>query len=304
MLPAILLIMVGGAVATLVITITTYLAVRSARQVIVEGAHQGFLLSDGYFYMQLVLAGLIVGLPLLAVRSSNFVVPVLAAIAAFVALRIGFVLGTLLYYAGDHVGDIISSAFKDMPVRELITPVVALLAAGVGTLLGMSRGPSAGPAMGMPAPGGPAMAPAPGAPMMGAPGAPGAPQWGAPQPPPPAGQPFSTQPPGQTGGQPFGAAPGFAPPQQAPSGPYAQPTPGAVPPPPAAPAAPAAPQAAPAPAPAPAPSEKDAPKTMLDASRTMFDSAPAKPADEDAPKASPMTQLDQPLPETSEKKDD
>ncbi|WP_199744720.1 hypothetical protein, partial [Actinomadura harenae] len=199
MLPAILLTLVGGAVAAIVITLTSYLEVRAIRQAIMAGSHDGFLLSENYLYTQFVLAGLLVGVPVLAVRSSNPVPPVLAAVASWIALRVGFALGTVLYYKGDHFSDILSSSFKHVTGRELITPVLALLVAGIGTLLGMTRTRSAaGPAM--PGPGGPAapMMGAPGAPgAAGAPGAPAAPQWGAPQPPPPGGQPFGTQPPGQ-----------------------------------------------------------------------------------------------------------
>ncbi|RFU40983.1 hypothetical protein DZF91_14265 [Actinomadura logoneensis] len=329
MLPAILLIVGGGAVATFVMTITAYLGVRAINQVVLGGDRPGFLASDNYLYLQLVLAGLIVGLPLLAVRSSSPVVPVVAAIAAFVAMRVGFLLGSLVYDTGKHAGAIISSAFQHGSAKELITPVVALLVAGGGTLLGMSRRPSATASVGAPAPG--------------APGAPGGPQWGAPQPPPPSGQPFSTQPPPPSGqpfstqppppsGQPFstqppaphgqpvqapaphgqpaqapgaapfGAAPGYGPPEQSPSGPYAQPAPAQPAPAPAQPAPGAVPSSAQV-------SEdgqggKAAPQTMLDASRTMLDGTAARPTSDGKAQASPKTQLDQPLPDSAAREKD
>lgn len=326
---ALLMTLLGGVAETFFVAIANYLRLRAIGQAVAGGSGTGFLLSDNYLYIELALAGVIAGLPLLAVRSTNAAIPVIATIPAYIALHVGFALGAILFYSGDHVGDILSSMFRHTDPKELITVVAVLFVGGIGTLLGVTRSRSAGPAVpAVAAPGAPAMG-VPGAPVM---GAPGAPQWGAPQPPPPSGQPFSTQPPGQPGvppaGQPFAApgyaapgyaAPGYAAPQQAPSGPYAQPMPGAVPPPLAAPQAPpAAPQAPPAapqasPAQAANPFAPDggrqaapAPHTMLDANPAVIGAdKPAPPADAPDVKASPMTQLDQPLPDLSEgKKDD
>lgn len=228
------MVLVGGAVATGVVTLIAAFASYPSPEML------SFRTSTGFYLFNCALCGLVTALGLLLCRPRGPLPPILAAVSAFVAFEVGKRIGaTLALMIGlERMPDGMMSAimkphFNKYLAYELLAVVIAggIAALRVGTSGGFGPGgqrppawtgpqPAVGygqPMPGQPMPGQPPMA-HPGQPPMAPPGQP----YGA-----PAGQPSFAPPPGGA------AAPGSQPPP--PSGPPLDaPPPGSQPQPPEA----------------------------------------------------------------------
>ncbi|MDL4816840.1 hypothetical protein [Actinomadura opuntiae] len=225
---AIALVLVGGAVATGVVTVVAAFASYPSPEML------SFRASTGFYLFNCALCGLVTALGLLLCRPRGPVPPILAAVSALVAFEIGKRIGALvaMMVGLERMPDgMVSAIMKPHFNKYLAYELLAvLIAGGIGALrVAMSGGfgparqgqgsggwtgpqPAAGfgqPPMGQPAqpygqpygaPGGqPMQPPAPSGQPSFAPPPHGRPFPGS-QPPPPSGQPFDAPPP--PGGRP------------------------------------------------------------------------------------------------------
>ncbi|GAA2617026.1 hypothetical protein SMC26_40190 [Actinomadura fulvescens] len=203
---AIVALMVGGAVATVVSLLLTIVGVYETN-IASEFRH-----GRAYFLIQGLVVGLVTGAGVFLTRSRLPVIPLAAAVAGYVAMIVGVRLGVWIYLVG--VRGLKGYGISDVPfvIEDLAAPVAAAAITGLRVLT--ANGPNRRPA---PAAG------AWNAPQPGAPLAPGQPMPGQPMP----GQPYPGQP---TPGQPYPGQPAHGQPypgQPTPGQPYpGQPAPG------------------------------------------------------------------------------
>ncbi|MEU5881117.1 hypothetical protein [Spirillospora sp. NPDC047279] len=216
-------LLIGGAAATVVSFFMTFVSVYDTDLL------AGFRGSGFYYLIQALLVGLVTGAGVLVTKTRLFFIPILAAVAALVALHVGIRFGLWIYLnqmRGLGFVKLFDIAFN---IKDLAAMVAAAAVTGLRVL--MSNGqktPRSAPVPGpwnAPQPG--AAPYAPGQPYPGQPGAPGQPAPGQPYPGQPGtpGQYAPAQPgvvPGQPGvpgqpvyGQPDASGqPGYAPPGQ------------------------------------------------------------------------------------------
>ncbi|MFG1998090.1 hypothetical protein ACGFNU_02950 [Spirillospora sp. NPDC048911] len=164
----IIALMVGGALATGLSIVMTIIGVYES------AVASAFRHGQAYYLLQALLVGSVTGAGVLFTRARLPVIPIAAAVAAYVALIVGVRLGLWIYLVGvqGHPG---FSFFKPaFNAEDLVAPVAAAAITGLRVLMASGAGGSRG--------GRPAPAPGP---------------WNAPNPgvaPFPAGQPYPGQP--------------------------------------------------------------------------------------------------------------
>lgn len=217
------MVLVGGAVATGLVTLLAAFASYPSPEML------SFRASTGFYLFDCALCGLVTALGLLLCRPRGPLPPILAAVSALVAFEVGKRIGaTLALMIGlERMPDGMMSAimkphFNKYLAYELLAVVIAggIAALRVGTSGGFGPGGQRPPAWTGPQPAVGFGQPQPGQPM------PGQPMPGQPGQPPMA---YPGQPPMAPPGQPYGAPagqPSFAPP------PGGAPAPGSQPPPP------------------------------------------------------------------------
>ncbi|TMQ91331.1 hypothetical protein ETD83_31430 [Actinomadura soli] len=206
------LVLLGGAVATVIGTIMTFAAVYET-DVLAHIRH-----STAFYALQCVIVGLFTAAGLMLTRPRGPIAPIVAALAALVALFVGISAGLLLYMvthggvSGDTVIDVLKPRFD---AWDLLAPLAAGAVGGLRVLMvASSLAPRRPPGHPFGQPPGHPFGQAPGQHFGQAPGQPGGPHFGrAP------GQPFG-QATGQPFGQPGGHGPGQAMPGQAAQAPY------------------------------------------------------------------------------------
>ncbi|MBO2464668.1 hypothetical protein [Actinomadura violacea] len=212
---AIAMVLVGGAVATGVVTVLTTFRAYPSPELL------SFRASTGFFLLICALGGLVTALGLMLCRPRGPVPPILAAVSGFIVMEVGGRIGTVLAWliGQETVPDALWKAiFKFQFNKYVAYELLAVLIAGGLAALRVALSGGFGPAQQRP----PAWTgPQPagyGQPQPGQPGQPGMPYPGRPPMPPP-GQPY-----GAPAGQPaFAPPPGSPPPGSQPPPPTGQP---------------------------------------------------------------------------------
>ncbi|WUH99479.1 PT domain-containing protein [Spirillospora sp. NBC_00431] len=125
------LILLGGAVATVIGTIMTYFDVY--RTVV-----QGYQHYTVYYALQCAVVGFFTAIGLMLTRPRGPVAPIVAAISGYVALYAGIRAGLLMFMVthggihGDHVIDVLKPSFE---VWDLLAPLAAGAIGGLRVLM-------------------------------------------------------------------------------------------------------------------------------------------------------------------------
>ncbi|QKG23581.1 hypothetical protein ACTIVE_5224 [Actinomadura verrucosospora] len=202
------MVLVGGAVATGVVTVLATFRAYPSPELL------SFRASTGFFLLICALGGLVTPLGLMLCRPRGPVPPILAAVSGFVVMEVGGRVGTVLAWliGQEAVPDALWKAiFKFQFNKYVAYELLAVLIAGGLAALRVAMSGGFGPAQQRP--------PAWTGPQPAGYGQPGQPQPGMPQP----GMPYPGQPPMPPPGQP--GQPAFAPPPGSPPAPGSQPPP-------------------------------------------------------------------------------
>lgn len=163
----IVLILVGGAVATGVLVITTFAAVYETDVL------AGFRHSTAYYALQCFFTGLLTAIAVMLTRPRGPLAPIVAAVSGYVALYVGVRLGVWLYAATHgldvgHYFDFFKETVKPhFDAWDLLAPAVAGGIAGLRVLMvsgSLAPGQPAGPPFPQPGGYGQPYPPAPGQP--------------------------------------------------------------------------------------------------------------------------------------------